>query len=102
VQLAIDSLQDLLHGAKLLFKTSEDIANNTRTRDINTFRRAWVANANSLIKKTRPTSTVLISLSKTTRDWEPIPVHADGAAPGVGSGKHLDSRFDVHKGDIAG
>jgi hypothetical protein len=102
VQLAVDSLQDLLQSARLLLKTSEDIANNTEAGYINTFRRDWGANANSLIKEILPTSRVLISLSKTARNWDPIAVNTDGATPGVGSSEDLDSPFDVHNDDIAG
>ena len=101
VQLAINSLQDLLQSARLLLKTSEDIANNSRARDINTFRRDWATNANSLIKKILPTSRVLISLSKTTRNWDPIQVNADGATPGVGSSEHLGPPYFRNDG-IAG
>lgn len=102
VQLAINSLQDLLQSARLLLKTSEDIVNNTRARDVNTFRRNWATNANSLIKKLLPISRELISLSKTTRKWDHIPVNIDGATPGVGSSEHLASPFDVQNDDIAG
>jgi len=91
-----------MQSAKLLIKTSEDIANNPRARDINTFRRDWGTNANSLIKKILPISRQLISLSKTTRNWDPIPVDTDDAAPGVGDSEHLESPFDAHDDDIAG